>query len=244
MSSLFDQDRAVWRFVNKAADLVILNVVFLLCCLPIITVGPAYTALYYTVMKTVKKGRGYAMRNFFHSFKQNFVQGSTIWLVLLLLGSAGAYLLYSVWETSKAGGPAQWIFWITMVVMFFIISLLVYIFPVLSRFGFGTVHYFAFSYLIAVRYFLYTLLLVALLAIFIVIGVLWNPAIVIILPALYAYMSSSLIEKIFAVYMPKFEAPAQSANMENGDDEELSETGENDESTNEGAPYKDQWYYD
>ncbi|MGN0165740.1 MAG: YesL family protein [Lachnospiraceae bacterium] len=244
MGSLFDQDRAFWRFINKTADLVILNVVFILCCVPIVTIGPAYTALYYTVMKTIKKDRGYAMRNFFHSFKQNLLQGAVIWMILLVLGTACGMVLYMFWDASAAGGSAQWIFWITAVIAFFIICLLLYIFPVLSRFDFKLPQFFAFSYLIAVRYFVYTLLLVLLFAAFLLAGYFCIPAAIIILPALYAFISSFLIERIFAVYMPKFEAPAASEHEENDDDVLLSASDENNESATTGEPYKDQWYYD
>lgn len=244
MGALFDQDRAFWRFMNKFADLVILNVVFIVCCIPIVTIGPAYTALYYTVMKTVRKERGYAIRNFFHSFKQNLLQGITIWMIFLVLGTAAGYLLYSVWVTSASGGAAQLIFWITVVIAFFLLCMLLYIFPVLSRFEFGLGHMFAFSYLIAVRYFIYSILLLILAAAFVVVGYLCIPAVIIILPALYAFVSSFLIERIFAVYMPKFEAPAESAEQENDDSINVSLSEEYSSESESGEPYKDQWYYD
>lgn len=244
MGALFDQDRAFWRFMNKFADLVILNVIFVLCCIPIVTIGPAYTALYYTVMKTVRKERGYLVRNFFHSFKQNLLQGITIWMIFLVLGTATGYLLYSVWTTSAAGGAPQLIFWMAAVIAFFLLCMLLYIFPVLSRFEFGLGHMFAFSYLIAVRYFVYSILLLVLAAAFAAIGYLCIPAAILFLPALYAFISSFLIEKIFAVYMPKFEAPAESAEQENGDGTDVSLSEENGSENESGEAYKDQWYYD
>ncbi len=239
-----------------------LNVIFVFCCIPIVTIGPAYTALYYSVMKTVKKDRGYGVKNFFHSFKQNLLQGAAIWMIFLVLGTASGYLLYSLWNSTASGGP-QFTFWIVVVVAFFLLCMLVYIFPILSRFDFGLGQMFAFSYLMAVRYFIYSVLLIVLTAVCIAVGYICPPLVIIVLPALYAYISSSLIEKVFAVYMPMFEAPAgeeKAAVGENGEDAGSeggnagseggkSENGE-DGVSGDGAvsepdkQYKDQWYYD
>lgn len=244
MGSLFDQDRAFWRLINKVADLVILNVVFLLCCLPVITIGPAYTALYYTVMKTVRKERGYVMRNFFHSFKQNFLQGTIIWVLIMIVGTFLAMTIYSNWDGALAGGTTQLVMWLAIILAFFLVSIFIYIFPVLSRFEFKIGHTFAFSYLIAIRYIGYTILLMALLAACVVLGVICIPAVILILPALFAFISSFLVEKVFAVYMPKFEAPKNVADNENNNDEEgsFSEAAESENETEK--THKDQWYYD
>lgn len=249
MGSLFDQDRAFWRFINKATDLVILNVMFVLCCLPIITIGPAYTALYYTIMKTVRKGRGYLFKNFLHSFKQNFVQGSTIWMIMLIIASLLGMTIISLWDSATSGGIAQFGLWTAIIIAFFLVLLFIYIFPVLSRFEFKLGNLFAFSYLIAVRYFAHSVLLAIILAATVLGCVLSIPLFVIILPAAYIYIASTIIEKIFAVYMPKFEAP-QDASPEHTDGElwvsgdEADAKGSEGKAESEEKPYKDQWYYE
>lgn len=243
MGGIFDQDRAFWRFINKATDLVILNVMFVLCSLPIITIGPAYTALYYTIMKTVRKGRGYLFKNFFHSFKQNFVQGSTIWMIMLIFGSLFGITIMSLWGSAASGGMAQFGLWTAIIIVFFLVLLFIYIFPVLSRFEFKLGTMFAFSYLIAVRYFAHSILLAIILAATVLGCVLSVPLFVLILPAAYVYIASTIIEKIFAVYMPKFEAP-QDASPEHTEGELwVSEEGKEEAETEE-KPYKDQWYYE
>lgn len=67
------------------ADLIILNLLFLLCCIPIVTIGPAITAMYYVTMKMVRNEEAYIARSFFKSFKENFKQGLGIWLIALVL---------------------------------------------------------------------------------------------------------------------------------------------------------------
>lgn len=248
MGGLFDQDRAFWRFINKATDLVILNVLFVLCCLPIITIGPAYTALYYTIMKTVRKGRGYLFKNFLHSFKQNFVQGSMIWMIILIIGSLLGMTVISLWDGAASGGMAQFGLWTAIIIAFFLVLLFIYVFPVLSRFEFKLGTMFAFSYLIAVRYIAYSILLVIILSATVLGCVLCVPLFILILPAAYVYIASTIIEKIFAVYMPKFEAP-QDASPEHTDGElwvKASEDAADSEEKSEAEEktYKDQWYYE
>lgn len=252
MGALFDQDRAFWRYLNKFADMVILNVVFLICCLPIVTIGPAYTAMYYATVKTIRKGRGYLMRNFFHSFKQNLLQGIAGWMIFLVFISGSALSMYMLWDKATQGGSNQLMFWLVAIIALFLVCMMLYFFPVLSRFSFSFPNYFVFSYLMAVRFFIYTVLLLAMFAGCIFLSYICIPFLIIIGPALYTMLSSFLIEKVFAVYMPRFEAPTESSSDDGDDDGELKYLGpaanresETKEETGETeTKNKDQWYYD
>ena len=46
LKGLFDMDNPFWRFMSLVADLIILNLLFVLCSIPIITIGASTTALY------------------------------------------------------------------------------------------------------------------------------------------------------------------------------------------------------
>ena len=71
-------------FLNKMTDLIILNVIWLLCCLPVVTVGAATTATYYVSITSIRCGDGYVMKRFFASFRKNFLQVTPVWLCILL----------------------------------------------------------------------------------------------------------------------------------------------------------------
>lgn len=255
MGGLFNQDRAFWRFLNKFADLVILNVITFLLSLPIITIGAAYTALYYSTVKTLKKGRGYPVKNYFHSFKQNLFQGTVVWMILLIGFLSAALVAYVNYKASAQGGVAQFIFWLGVIIAFMFFCMMLYAFPVLSRFDFKTKTLLSFTYLIAVRYFTYTLGIVIIAGACILAGYLFIPLVVIILPGLFVFSSSSMIEKIFRVYMPKFEAVNEEE--EKKDDEEMHYLGAANKDNYDNAMEsseeeedkveehkKDQWYYD
>ena len=68
------KENPVIAFLNKMADLILLNLIFLLCCIPVVTIGPAITALYAVSLRSVRYGDGYVIQTFFRSFKQNFKQ--------------------------------------------------------------------------------------------------------------------------------------------------------------------------
>ena len=84
MNRNFDVDSPLMSFLNRIADLVILNILFILCCLPVVTAGAAFTALHYVCYKIVREEDGYIVRDFFKGFRQNFRQATLMWLLFLM----------------------------------------------------------------------------------------------------------------------------------------------------------------
>ena len=78
------KENPVIAFLNKMADLILLNLIFLLCCIPVVTIGPAITALYAVSLRSVRYGDGYVIQTFFRSFKQNFKQSFVVGMIGLL----------------------------------------------------------------------------------------------------------------------------------------------------------------
>ena len=85
------------QFITKLACTAYLNLLWFICCIPIVTAGASTTALYYVTLKMVKDEESGLTRAFFHSFKENFRQGTIIWLILLAAGivlGIDGYVLY------------------------------------------------------------------------------------------------------------------------------------------------------
>lgn len=78
-----------------------LNILWLICSLPIITIGASTTALIYSCMK-LHKEEGYATKNFFCSFKENFRQSTVIWLIYVAVGAVLMADLY-FWKFKSSG---------------------------------------------------------------------------------------------------------------------------------------------
>ena len=142
-----------------------LNVMWLICCLPIVTIGASTTALYYTSFKIAKDEGSYITTMFFRSFKQNFKQATIIWLIMLGVGAliVGDAILLSRLRASSAGTAA--VFWTLLLACIFAcmiayVIVLVYIFPLLSIASNTTVNMFKNAFLIGTHYLFVTILVV------------------------------------------------------------------------------------
>ena len=83
LKGVFSLDNPVMRFLSRVADIMILNLLFLLCSIPVVTIGASLSALYYCLFKIKEEEEGYLVRKFFHSFKDNLKQATLMWLIFL-----------------------------------------------------------------------------------------------------------------------------------------------------------------
>lgn len=131
MRDLFNMDGPIFRFLSRMADLMLLNIVFILCSLPVITIGASVTAMSYVSLK-MKDDEGYVVRSFFKSFKQNLKQSTLIWLLMLALGlilGLDTYILRQLEGTIYTAMQVVVYIGILLWVMVFI-----YVFPLQARF--------------------------------------------------------------------------------------------------------------
>ena len=90
MKKIFRSDSPIMKALTIAADLLILNLLTMVLCIPIITMGPAVIAMYDIVIHIVRGEEGYTVKPYFQSFKANFKQGMILGLILV----AAAGILY------------------------------------------------------------------------------------------------------------------------------------------------------
>ncbi len=81
--SLFDPDSAFGRAMETVLQLVVLNVLWLVCSLPIVTIGASSAALYGVLFKKVEDKDARVARQFFTAFRQNGKRATGTWLILL-----------------------------------------------------------------------------------------------------------------------------------------------------------------
>lgn len=203
--------------MSKVADLCILNIICVVCCIPVITAGASITAMYYVTLKMVRNEEAYILRSFFKSFKQNFKQATIINLIMLLIG----LVLYVDLNVSKAmqGGAGQifQIIFMAFVLIYFILFL--YVYPVLARFYNTIKNTIKNALFMAIRHLPYTVVMVLiavcpLLLLFVKSYQIQSTLFVLFLLmgfALIAYCNSYFLAKIFDNYMPKEEAGQESA---------------------------------
>ena len=203
--------------MSKVADLCILNIICVVCCIPVITAGASITAMYYVTLKMVRNEEAYILRSFFKSFKQNFKQATIINLIMLLIG----VVLYVDLNVSKAmqGGAGQifQVIFMAFVLIYFILFL--YVYPVLARFYNTIKNTIKNALFMAIRHFPYTVVMVIiavcpLLLLLVKSYQIQSTLFVLFLLmgfALIAYCNSFFLVKIFDNYMPKEEDEQESA---------------------------------
>lgn len=89
----FGLDGKFFRGLTKAGDFLILGLITVIFCIPVITIGASLTAAFYAGMKLVKDEENYVFKDFWKSFKTNFVQGL---LVELIMGVIGLLLFFDI----------------------------------------------------------------------------------------------------------------------------------------------------
>ena len=88
MGGFFSLDSKFMQVMSRVADLIILNVIYLVTCLPVVTIGAASTALYTVCFRLGTDREGSLVKGYFRAFRDEFRQATLIWLFLLLFGAA------------------------------------------------------------------------------------------------------------------------------------------------------------
>lgn len=129
----FSLDSPLMQALNKVADLLWLNVLTVICCLPIVTIGASLTAMNYMALKIVRNEECYITRGFFKSFRENFRQATIIWLILLVITIvlAADYIIMSA-GTDTGFGKVLW--GVLVAVAILVACTMLYVFPVLAKF--------------------------------------------------------------------------------------------------------------
>ena len=198
-------DNVIVRALNKICDMVCLNVLWLICCIPIITIGASTTALYTIMLKMVKNEEGYIFRGFFKAFKSNFKQSTIIWIILFLLGIV-CWIDYRVAGviSGTAGFVLRSIF---LLVGFVLLSVIIYVFPLTARYENTIRATIRNALILTVGKLPYTVLMTAVTA-GAVIASLWNTAtLMFALPlwfliggSLIAWINSYILRRVFLIF--------------------------------------------
>lgn len=155
----FRYDSPVFEFMNTLASFIGLNVLFLITCLPVFTIGPALTALYTVTMQEARREHGYIFSTYLKTFKSSFGPSC---LGFLLYLAAAAILIFNLAFWSALGTlPANAILLILMFALVVTIISFLYTFPLLARFDGSLKQVIKSSFPIAMAHRKYTFALLA-----------------------------------------------------------------------------------
>ena len=193
-----DVEGPVMGFLEKTGQLIVLSVLWLLGCVPVATAFTSTAALYYAVVKSVRRGRGQAGKEFWRSYRANLGRGVAAGLPLLAVGALLAVDLAILRAQDRAlhtGAVA------VLAVMLAFVA--VYVGPVLSRFSVKVTQVWRLAFVMAVRFWYWTAAILVLAGL---VGTLqfyvlpWPTAA--ILPGAGCLAATFPIEKALRCYMP------------------------------------------
>jgi len=209
MNEFFSYDGPFFSVLNRLSDLVILNLLWFVCCLPVVTIGASTTALYYVTMKIVNDEDAYVAKNFFKSFKENFLQSTIIWIIMAALG---VFIYFDFFFIGAHVNPDSSIYTVLFSGLCFIslvsLMVLVWVFPLQAKLENKIRHTFKNAVLLGFRHLPTTLALIAILVVCVWFAitikslfVIW----VVIAVSAIVYGCSFMVDRIFKIYIkPEF----------------------------------------
>ena len=130
MKELFNLNSPWVQRFAMLTNLVCLNILWLVCCLPVFTAGAATAALYHTVFLYHNKEDDAVLRPFFRAFRANFKQSTLLFLPLL---AALLLVIFDlVYLASYGKGTA--VLFLLILVAFLLMGMLIHLFPLIARF--------------------------------------------------------------------------------------------------------------
>ncbi len=201
--NIFSFNSWLSRFLYLVADIVLLHILWIICSLPIVTIGASTTALYSSCMKRIRRDEGYITGNFFSAFKSNFRQSTLIWLLLL---AVGGILYMDLWIGLSVEGVLGKIMLVScsMLLIPFFCTVL-YIFPVQAKFENRILDNLKNAFLMSLSNFQWTLFLVFILASFVLLTLVFPPFMGLMLIAgvgIFGYLTSCVFVYVFRKYLP------------------------------------------
>lgn len=202
-------DSKFMTFLSRVADLMILNLLYVVCCLPIFTIGAATTALYTICFRFGTDRECGVFKPFFQAFRDNFKQATILWLLFL---PVAALLSFNLTVTFNMETWARYLFIFFAFLLAAVLFTAAYAFPLLSQFDNSNKQVIHNAFLLSVAYFPKTILITAVnilpVALFLRmplfffgVSFLW----ILLYSSCVAYLNTKLFRKIFAPYMTEEE---------------------------------------
>lgn len=131
MKSIFDLNNPFMQFLTRVGDMILLNFLFLICCIPLVTVGAARAALYKVTIDAMYDMEGGIFKSFFAAFRANFKQATVVWLIQLVIFASlvcDVLLILTFMPTSKV------MYILVAVLGFLVLCVIAYMTPLLVRY--------------------------------------------------------------------------------------------------------------
>lgn len=201
---MFSINGSFYRTLCKITDLLILNVLWLVGCIPIVTIGVSTASLYHCCIKCVRRDRSKLTKEFWRAYKLNLksgIAGTLIFAVIVYL--AVLYISFSQSEGSAVSTGFR-----ILLYAFILLNSVTFaaFFPALSRFDLKLIKLLEMSFFMGMGHIFRSIIAVAMIAAAACLT-LGSSLFILILPSPVALLSTFLYEPIFLKYMPSQQTP-------------------------------------
>lgn len=192
-----EKKNPLFSFLNLLGQLILLSILWTVCCLPIITVGASTVALYYTVVKVLRRNQDSLFAAFFREFRNNFLQSLNINMVFLCYFGILAYFAIPRLSATQSGADIGFYALVGLAILGALP--LSFVYPTISRFYHKGGALVRFLLMVIGKHPHIVLGCTLLLAAGILL-VLSNPAALLFVPGVVCYVQSLLLEPVFRKY--------------------------------------------
>ena len=209
MRNIFRWDSPFAQKLALVGNLVVLNILWVVCSLPVVTMGAATAAMYHTVFQFMTNEEDQVIVPFFRGFKNNFWQATGVWMVLLAIGALMIFNVVFLLQQTTTYFMLMAVWTAVLVVSVIVVLIQTQLIPMLARFEMKTVALVKSSILLVLLHFPSTLMMAALNLVPIVAfgffpeialkcSILW----VGLWFALVAYLNGRMLLKLWKKHMP------------------------------------------
>ena len=133
LNQLLGYDGIVSRFLQKFWKCFILNLLFFLFSIPVLTIGTSFTAMYYAMEKNVMEERGHLFEAFWNGFKGNLKQSVLTQLIFVAVGLVFAQDIYFFYGQMKAGKSIGMLWILFALLMVLLVLTAIYTYSYMAR---------------------------------------------------------------------------------------------------------------
>lgn len=200
MNSFFSLEGPLISFLDKCGRIVMLTVLWIVCCMPVFTIGASSASFYYGIAKTIRHERSSAAKEFFRCFKRvfkNSILPTIIFIVLLVVLIIDALVWYG-----KGTGKSLLYTNLCVLMLVILVAVFCYYSATLSRFLYSSKELVKLSAFLAFKHLPVTLLFLVIIAITVFLVVIY-PVFALFVPGVACMVISRFMENVLKKYIPK-----------------------------------------
>ena len=194
-------DSPVMRVLGRLGDIIILNMIFVVGCIPVITIGTSLSALYAVAMKMARGEDPSVWKEFWKAYKRNFRPATICWLVMAVIAIL-LFVDFRIIGVLKRGSESMYsIMRIVLAVILGMWMLMFqYLFPYIARFENTVKQTLKNAFLLMIRHLPWALLLLVIL-IASALPIYIIPVLLVVIPAVTSMVFDFILERLFRRYM-------------------------------------------